>query len=417
VQTARGTTGAEPARAVRTVGAVSAAHFMSHVLQLVLAPLLPLLNRELGASFTELGLLFAVFYIASGGGQVLAGVLVDRFGPHRILLGGLALQGLSVAAMGFAPSYAALLPLAVAAGLGNSVYHPADLAILSQRVAAPRLGRAFSIHVIGGSAGFAASPVLVGGMAALWGWREALIGAGALALALWVWMALNRAALEVEKPDEKRLDERAPSVASAELLRIMLRPVVIFAFAYFALSAFAGAGIQNFAISALTEGYAAHLAVATLAVSLYQVGNIGGVVLGGYLADRTTRHHHVAMAGLAVAGLLVLTVAAIPMSMAAIIAILTAAGFAKGATLPSRDLLVRRAAPAGQLGRVFGVVYSGFDVGSLIAPLVYGPLLDIDAAHLVFVAVALPMFLGVATVRGFRSTAPAKPAPHSSISA
>jgi FSR family fosmidomycin resistance protein-like MFS transporter len=399
-----------------TIGAVSAAHFMSHVLQLALAPLLPLLHREFDASFTELGLVLALFYVASGGGQLAAGILVDRFGPHRVLLAGLAVQGAAVVAMAFVPGYWALLPLALLAGLGNSVYHPADLAILSQRVDPARLGRAFSVHVIGGSAGYAVSPIMVGFIASSWGWRPAIAVAGLLALAVWAFLVANRAALRVEPQGEGRPGaasgraETAPA-AAVRFLHILGTPVVLFAFAYFALTAFSNSGIFGFVIAALTEGYGVALALATLAVGLFQAGNIAGVLVGGALADRSTQHHRIAMTSLAAAGLLMLGAGSVAEPLSAIFALLVGSGFAGGIATPSRDVLVRQAASTGTLGRVFGIVYSGFDVGSLLAPLLYGALLDHHAAQWVFLAAALPLFLAVGTVTGFAPRRVSEPAP------
>src|SRR4051794_26772136 len=97
-------------RDTQIIALISAAHFCSHVMQLVLPPLFPILHDELGASFLELGLVMTVFYTASGIGQPIAGVLVDRFGPLRLLLGGLVLLSLAVAAAGFITAYWMLLP-------------------------------------------------------------------------------------------------------------------------------------------------------------------------------------------------------------------------------------------------------------------------------------------------------------------
>ena len=291
---------------VRTIGAVSVAHFTSHVLQLALAPLFPLLRQDLGVSFTELGLVLSVFYVVSGLGQVVAGVLVDRFGPHRLLLAGVALQGGAIAAMGLAPGYWALLPLAALAGAGNSVYHPANLSVLSHRVASARLGRAFALHAVAGSLGYALSPVFVGTVATVWGWRAALLAVGGFALAVALVLVLARSALATRAAAETA--EQRPSGerdGPPSLLHILAHPVVLLAFGYFVLTAMSGSGIQGFTTAALMQGYGASFALAAFAITAYQVGNIGGVLFGGYLADRTTRHHAVAIAGMASAALLV----------------------------------------------------------------------------------------------------------------
>lgn len=386
----------------RTMAVVGSAHFISHVLQLALTPLLPLLNRELNASFVELGLVLAVFYATSGLGQIVAGVLVDRFGSHRLLISGVVLQSSAVGAMAFVPHYGWLLPLAVLAGLGNSVYHPADLSILSQRVSTARLGRAFASHVLAGVVGFGLSPVLVGAMAAFWGWRPALLATGGLGLAIAGVLAVNRQVLVIEGSHQRRRGGDGDG-ARLGFLHIIATPVVLLAFSYFALTAFAINGVQSFAISALTQGYGAVLALATFAVAAYQLGSAGGVITGGLIADRTSRHHLVAMSGLASAAALTLVIAETTLPLVAIIGLVAAAGFATGITMPSRDVLVRRSAPQDGLGKVFGIVYSGFDVGSLVGPLVYGALLDRRAASMVFLVSATGLLLAMVTVIGVKA--------------
>jgi FSR family fosmidomycin resistance protein-like MFS transporter len=390
-----------------TIGAVSGAHFTSHLLQLALAPLFPLLRQDLDVSFTELGLVLSVFYIVSGLGQVVAGVLVDRFGPHRLLIAGVALQGGAIAAMGLSPGYWGLLPLAALAGAGNSVYHPANLSLLSHRVAGARLGRAFALHAVAGSLGYALSPVFVGGVATLWGWRAGLLAVGGFALAVALVLALARGALAIPPaagPHAATPDAGGGGRAGApSLLHILATPVVLLAFGYFVLTAMSGSGIQGFTTAALMQGYGAPFALAAFAITSYQLGNIAGVLLGGYLADRTTRHHTVATAGMASAALVVFTASSAGLSPASVIALLTAGGFAVGMTTPSRDVLVRQAAPREGLGKVFGVVYSGFDLGSLVGPLIYGPLLDRGTPNLVFAAAAVALAVGSFTVLGIRA--------------
>ena len=396
-------TATAPARDFRTIGAVGAAHFTSHVLQIALAPLFPLMRDDLGVSYTALGLILSVFYVVSGLAQVAAGVLVDRFGPQRLLIAGVALQGGAVAAMGFAPGYWALLPLAAAAGIGNSVYHPADLSVLSRRVRPARLGRAFAFHVVAGSLGYAVSPLFAGSVAALAGWRAALVVVGGFGVAMALALFLLRRALEVA-PQERGAGESSERDAGRlSLARVLALPVVLLAFTYFVLTALAGSGVQGFTPAALMQGYGASFAWAAFAVTASQLGNIGGVVLGGFLAERTARHDLVAIAGMAVAAVLMVGASWSGFAPVVVVALITGAGFAVGATTPSRDVLVRRAAPPDALGRVFGVVYSGFDLGSLVGPLLYGALLDRGSPNLVFAAAGAALLLCSVTVLGVRA--------------
>ena len=163
-------------RDVRVISLVGAAHFSSHFYHLVLPPLFPVLKDAFGVSYAELGLLMTLFFGASGLAQTPAGFLVDRIGADRVLIGGVALLATAMGLCAFAPSYAALLPLAVLAGIGNSVFHPADYAILTHRVTPGRMARAYSVHTIGGTLGWAAAPLFVVGIARWpageWRWQR-----------------------------------------------------------------------------------------------------------------------------------------------------------------------------------------------------------------------------------------------------
>ncbi len=389
-----------PPREVATISAVGVAHFTSHFLQLAFAPLFVVMRADLGVSYTELGLILTLFYLASSGGQVLAGVLVDRFGADRLLLGGMALQAAAVAALGLAPAYWMMLPLGALAGLGNSVYHPADLSILSHRVRPERLGRAFAAHVIAGNLGYAASPLISGAIAISFGWRAALIVMGIASLGATLALVLARPVLHT--PSSRDHVPAADGAAPLSFGAVLMTPVVLLAFGYFLLSSISLVGIQNFSIAALQEGFGVTVALATLAVTLYQLATAAGVFVGGILADRVRHHHQVAMSGLACAALCAVLASLTSPPAAVTVALVSAIGFAVGITTPSRDVLVRRATPSGATGKVFGVVYSGFDAGALLAPLIYGALMDHHLARWVFLVAAVPLAVGVFTVLGVR---------------
>jgi len=391
---------------IRTISLVGLAHFTSHFLMLSLAPLLPLMKADFNVSFTQLGLIFTLFFATSGAGQVMAGIFVDRFGPHRLLLSGVTLQALAVAAMGFVPSFYMLFPLAFAAGLGNTVYHPSDLSILSRRIRHERQGRAFASHSIAGALGFALSPVVVGLAATQWGWRTALVGTGIFGLLIAGSLLLNRSWLHADDfhPHATTESERNGGPArKLGFLQILSLPVVLFGFGFFFLSALAGGGLMNFTVSALTEGYGVALAMATVAVAMFQFGAIGGTLIGGVIADRSGRHHRIAIIGTLASAVLILPVIHTGLPLVLILGFLLLVGVFTGATLPSRDLLIRQAAPRGNLGKTFGAVYSGLDGGSLVGPLLIGPMLDHGAPQLLFLTAAIAMALATFTVVGIRS--------------
>jgi MFS family permease len=377
------------------------AHYTSHLMQLALPPLFPLLHAKFGASYTQLGLLMTLFYAASGLGQAAAGVLVDRFGALRILVAGLVAISLGTALSGLIAAYWMLLPLALLAGFGNAVFHPADLSILSHRVSEGRLGRAFAAHGLSGQLGFATAPAVITALAALGSWRLALLAFGVFGLGVAALVFVNRPLLDYDRHSGAQIARHS----KYSYLDVIGSPLVIMAFGYFVLTAFGGTGIQTFGITAWTTGYGLTLEMATLGLTIYIIGNASGMALGGFLADRTERHHRVAMAGMAASAgfvLLVLAIGSVPLLMAAAMAL---AGIANGVTAPSRDVLIRRAATGAGMGSVFGFVYSGFDLGSSAAPLLFGWIIDHHAPHAIFVVVAISFALAAPTVMqvGLRS--------------
>jgi FSR family fosmidomycin resistance protein-like MFS transporter len=394
---------AEKPRDAAIIGLVGLAHYTSHVMQLALPPLLPLLHDHFAVDFADLGLVMSLFYVASGLGQATAGVLVDRYGARRLLLGGLVLLTASIGLMAFAQSYWMLLPLAVLAGLGNSVFHPADLSILSRRVSQGRLGRAYAVHGVSGTLGFATSPFLVGLIAAFAGWRLALMAMGGWGLAVAALIYAKGALFDDRRQSPQRVDAARPRLA---YWRIVGSPVVLMGFTYFALTAFAGTGIQTFSITALTSGYGLAMPLATLGLTLYLIGGALGMVAGGVLAERTRQHHRVAMSGIALAATFMLVVAALPGTV--VLPLMMLAGIASGITAPSRDVLIRQAASGSGMGSVFGFVYSGFDLGSSVAPLLFGALIDRGAQRGVFLAIACSFAMGVPAVMQVRQRAAAR---------
>jgi MFS transporter, FSR family, fosmidomycin resistance protein len=391
---------------LRVIGFVGAAHFLSHFFQLSLPPLFPLMKDELGVGYVALGLAMTVFYGTSGIGQTIAGFLVDRVGGRRVLLCGMTILASAIGLAGFAPSYWLLLPLLAVAGVGNAVFHPADLSILTTSVDERRLGRAYSVHGLSGSLGYAAGPPVIVAVAGFLGWRFALVAAGVVGLIAVVYFAAGTRGLAAP-----RAFGRGKAGTVGDLRHLMTAPILA-AFAYFALLATATIGTQTFSVASLVALYDAPLAVATTALTVFLLGKAAGILAGGFLADRTHRHDVVAVAGMVSASAMMLVVATAGPALAAVVVAMTLCGFSLGTAQPSRDLLVRAATPAGSSGKVFGFVYSGLDLGSSLTPLLFGWLLDHGAPRAVFLLVAGFMALSIVTVlqvrRQGRAAVPAR---------
>lgn len=385
---------------------VSVAHGVSHFCQLIVPPLFPWLGPAMSLSHTQLGALMSVFFVVSFAGQAAAGFVVDRFGAQRVLYAGLSLNALAALGLALSPGYLAMLPCMALAGLGNSVFHPVDYSILNARVSAHRLGQAYAAHGISGTLGWAAAPVFVVGITAASGsWRWALAGVAAVVLATLALVWLHRAHLVVHVATAR--DVRAAGASGLGFLRLQ---AVWACFVFFTVYALALGGLQSFAPAAAARLHAVPVAQLALGLSLFMLGSSCGMVLGGQLVRDAERAVKVASAGFCVAAAVALAIALGHWSQAPLLVLFTAMGFGSGIAGPSRDLLVKAATPPGATGRVYGVVYSGLDVGMTLAPLVFGAMMDAGRFQGVWLAIALALALLIGTAVNVRRSARPGPA-------
>ena len=390
-------------RDVRVISLIGAAHGVSHYYQLAFATMLLIVRQEAGLTFTEIGLLAGIFYGVSGVAQTMAGFAVDRFGARPILAGGLFTIGVALALVAAAHSFVAFAAIAVVAGAGNSVFHPADFALLNASVDPKRLGRAFSIHGVGGSLGWAAAPVMYF-LDSMFGWVGAALIGAIPGLVLSVLVFAHRTDL---------VDHRVKDHAAAgrhggkPTLALFTQPAILLCMVYFALIAANTVGIQQFAVPAWVKMFGLSENYAALCLIVFIVGSAAGVLVGGLFADRVRRHDRVATFGLLLAAVLTLPIATQAVTPELLLPLLALAGAAGGATGPSRDMIVRSATPPGASGKVFGFVYSGLDVGSFSAPPIFGFLMGAGHPSYIFwIAVALYVINAVMVIAIRSNTVP-----------
>jgi MFS transporter, FSR family, fosmidomycin resistance protein len=362
---------------------IGCGHFLSHYYQLCLPPLFIVWQQAFGVSYAELGLAMALMSGTTAVAQAPVGFLVDRYGARRFLVGGTLLMTLSIAAMGLATAYWQIALLAMLSGIGNSVIHPADYAILSGSVNRARIGRSFALHTFVGQIGFAVAPPMTAALMLLIGWRHTLLLIGMLGIPV-VLSILWQSRILI---DQQRPAQRRKTAIGADLRLLFSRSILLF-FGFFMVSSMAGAGIQSWLITVLHRTHGLTLEAASSALTGYMIGMMIGVLLGGWVAERTDRHLGFVIAMTMLGAAVVLWVDLVSMMQLATVAIMFVGGLAMGARNTPRDVMVKDAAAPGQIGKVFGFVSAGMSLGGAIMPVPYGMLIDAGHPDLVLVLVA-----------------------------
>ncbi len=373
----------------RIIALIGTGHFLSHFYVLTLPPLFLLWRAEFDVTYAELGLAMALMSGTTALLQTPVGFMVDKHGARPFLVGGTLLMALSISAMAFAPNIWAIWLLAILSGVGNSVIHPADYAILAGSIGKERMGRAFALHTFTGNLGFALAPPVVAVLAELMGWRGALLLVGLLGVPVVAAILVQSRILRDQAKPAKTGDE--PS--GREVL--LSRPILLF-FAFFMLSSMAGSGIQAFVITVLGKLWGTPVAVASMVLTGYMVGATAGTLVGGWVVDRTKRNligFVVVLTSVAIAMILALGLLPIPELLLPVVGLV--GGLALGASRTPRDVMLKDAAPPGQIGKVFGFVSSGLPLGGAITPVPLGFVIDMGYPQLVLPVVAALLALSL----------------------
>jgi MFS transporter, FSR family, fosmidomycin resistance protein len=390
---------------------ISIAHGLSHFFHLLLAPLFPLIKVEFGLSYTELGLLMTAYFLVSGIGQALAGFVVDKAGPVPVLLAALASMFLATVIAASAVNYSMLMIASILAGLGNASFHPVDFSIMNARIKPEKLGHAYAVHGISGSLGWAFAPIFLLTIGQATSWRMAIASAGVLALAV-LWMVWwQRGELSPQKSPEvfqklvdgiasNQLNQPNQSKANESVFAFLTLPAVWMSFAFFFAFSIALGGVQTFGVEAAAKLHVVDPKWIAYCLSSYMFASAGAMLVGGRLVKDASRSEKVIGFGFLSAAAIALVIGFAPVSGIAIPILFGLMGFCSGIAGPSRDLLIKRAAPPGATGRVYGVVYSGLDAGMAIAPFAFGLMMDAKQPIAVWIGIAVFQALLIVSALG-----------------
>ena len=394
-------------RETRVLGLISTGHFMSHYSQLALYPLFPLMHDDFGVGYAALGLIVTILNTSGAIAQIPIGFLVDRMGAKRILISGLFIKTLAIGGMALSSSYEALLMLAAIAGLGNAVFHPADYSILMSTVNERRIGRAFSIHTAAGSAGSAIAPVTILSIAAIWDWRTAVLSIALFGAITGIAMILQARVMHDHAKAEINLERSDNGQSVLDGLRMLFSPHVLILYLFFMTTAMISIGLNSFSVTALVELYDIPLPIAGAALTTFLTGVFVGVLFGGYLADKTTRHDLIAAIAFVLSAGVIILIGATKLPNFALLCGFAAIGIFLGTIRPARDMMVRAITQQGDGGKMFGFMSNGHQIAGIIVPVLFGWIIDQGATRWIFWLSAL--FMGIALLSLF-SPARQKPA-------
>ena len=388
-------------RDVRILGIIGSGHFLSHFYVLCLPPLFPFFKSEFGVSYAALGLLLSIRSIANGTMQVPVGFLVDRVGARAVLTTGITMMAVGIALISFVQSYWALVALVVVIGVGSSTFHPADYSLLNASIAGSKIGRAFSLHTFSGQLGTATAPVIIIFLATLFDWRTALVLVGLVGIAVMgvlatQWNRIPEDGATSKKKTASSMPSLGPETLRGNIGILLSKPMLIF-LAFYSMTSLASGGLQAFTVVALVSLHDTPLAAASGALTGYLFASALGVLLGGVIADRTTRHDIQAALAFIAGALIMLVVGGVSLHFTVIVFALTLAGLTQGMIRPARDMMVRAAVPKGAIGRAFGFVSAGASVGGALSPVLFGWVIDLGKPEWVFYLLAIIMVLSIGT--------------------
>lgn len=372
----------------RVVGPVTIGHGVNEFFAIVVPPIIPLLVSDLGITYGEAGFLLTFFFIMYSIFQLPAGILADRIGKIRIMIVGLVGMSGAILFASFADSYGLLLVAQTLAGISGSTFHPTGMSIISDAETRQTEGKAMGVFGFGGALGTMSSPLVVGGLAAIAGWRIALLGAALLGITITILSIPFLIASENNESGLVRTDGgwslsfRAILHPLKNLIDVPITRGIVLLFLITLILSLQHRAIQTFTTSYIATETGASASVGNLAFFTLLLGGSLASLWAGDLADRFNRELLGIGAAVATAILVGTTLLITPLfgglPIELLIAVLTlwfaVIGVTMYASYPVKNALVSEKADSASSGSLFGIIQTASAAGSASGPAIFGVL-------------------------------------------
>jgi MFS family permease len=371
--------GKSPRRSFRDVWLITFGHALTHWYPSTFYLLLPIIGRELGLSYSQIGLIMTCQYIAGAVANIPGGILVDTVGRKGLLMAlSLFWVGFPYLLMGFSHGYLMLLACVALVGFGNSLWHPTAIPTLAGRFP-ERKGLVLSLHGMGGNVGDAIAPLVVGSLLAVLTWRQVVMinVVPGMVMSLLILVFLGTLRIGSKKAKAKPADEtRGQSFRDyfqgvPALFRN--RGLVILT----ASSAFRSM-TQNALLTFLPVylAYEMHYAPFYVGAGMFalQAAGFAATPIAGHLSDRMGRRS-VMMTSMAMTAVVLLFMAFAGKSPAFIVFI-AVLGFFLYAIRPVMQAWLLETTPRNMGGTSIGILFGAQSLGSAVAPLLGGMIAD-----------------------------------------